>query len=226
MGAEGEGGTGFLDGSGPHVGPVELVVAAVEGGGVVAQQAVDDLQRFAEAPHPLARGRQLDAEAPVLAVGVAGADAELEAPVGYVVDRHRALREEAGVTEGVAAHQHPNPDPLGPGGERREQCPALVVGAGLVAGLVEVVAVPDAVESQRLEVSPALGQGVEAQVLVGADPETNLCRVAGAHCVFSPIGSRVASRDSAAGRMRRFERTSVGSMTHPRSRARSRRLSA
>ena len=156
-----KGGAGLLNGGGPHVGPVEPVVAAVEGGGVVAKQTVDHLHRFAKTPHALSGGRELDAEAAVLALGVAGADAELEAPAGYVVDGHRALREQTGMAEGVAAHEHADPDPLGLGGERREQGPALVVGAGLVAGLVEVVAVPDAVESERLEVSPASGQGVK-----------------------------------------------------------------
>ena len=138
----------------------------------------------------------------MLAVGVAGADAELKPAVGHVVDGHRALREQTGVAEGVAAHQHSDPDPRGTGGERREQGPALVVGAGLVAGLVEVIAVPDAVESQRLEVSPALGQGVEAQVLVGADPEADLRRVAGAHVLFSPIGSQITLGEPVAGRVR------------------------
>ena len=55
-----------------------------------------------------------------------------------------------------------------------QQRPALEVRAVGPARLVEVVAVPDAVEAEPLEVLPALDERRERQVLVGAEPEAHV----------------------------------------------------
>jgi hypothetical protein len=88
-----------------------------------------------------------------------------------VVDRRRLLGQPGGVPERVAADQDADPDPIGAGGESREQGPGLEVRAGRAAGLDPVVAVPNAVEAELLEPPPALDGLLPGQVLVRADAE-------------------------------------------------------
>lgn len=133
-----------------------MIELALEGRGLVPQQTVDDLHGFAETTPALTRGRQLDTEPAVLADGVTRTDAKLEPAVRHVIDGDRRLREQPWVAESVTAHQHADANSLGARGERREQGPAFVVGSGLVAGPIEVIAVPDAVVAQRLDVLPTL----------------------------------------------------------------------
>ena len=142
----------------------------------VAQEPVDDLDSLVEAADQLPRRRQRDAELLVLGDEPPGAQPELEPAVGDVVDGHRLVREKARVAERVAAHQHPDPDARRAGRQPGQERPALVVRPGRAAGLVEVIAVPHAVEAEPLEVLPALDERGEREVLVGAQPEAHSAR--------------------------------------------------
>jgi hypothetical protein len=80
------------------------------------------------------------------------------------------------VAEGVAADENPDPEPLGPCGERREQRPGLEIGAGRAARLDPMIAVPGAVEAELLKPPPALDVLLPTEVLVGADAEPKRTR--------------------------------------------------
>src|SRR4029453_3508534 len=174
--AEGERRPGSLDGTRTKVGVLQPVVPAGEGRRSVAQQRVHDLHRLVEPADQLARRGKFDPELLVLGNEPAGPETQLETSVGDMIDGHGLVREEGGVTEVVAAHQHADPDALGPRGEGGEHRPPFVEGAGRSARLIEVVAVPDAVEAEALEVLPALDERGPGQVLVGAESEAHRAR--------------------------------------------------
>ena len=74
-------------------------------------------------------GGKLDAVLLVLHLPPAGADAELEAAAGDVVDGGGHVREEGGVAVGVADDEHAAAHAAGLGGHRGEQREALEAGA-------------------------------------------------------------------------------------------------
>ena len=112
-------GLGLTDGVG------ELVVAAVERGGLLAEEAVPHLAGLLEAGQQLAGPREVDAVLLVLVDLPAGADAEQHAPVADVVDGGRPVRDDGGVPVGVAEHERAEADALGRGGERGQRAGAL-----------------------------------------------------------------------------------------------------
>ena len=98
----------------------------------------------------------------------------------------RFLSEQPGMAKRVAANEHTDANTFGANSQRGKQGPALKIRAARLAGLVEVVTVPDAVESQLLEILPTLSQGIEAQVLVRAKTKVHvLPRVA--HVITSVV---------------------------------------
>jgi hypothetical protein len=132
----------------------------------------------------------------VLGFVPAGAEAELEAAVGDVVDGCRLLRQQIRVAKRIAADEDPDPDPRGLGGESGEERPGLVVGPGGAARLEVVVAVPDGVEAELIEEPPALDQLGPGQVLVGAEAEAERQRKSS---VAPGLGSEQLAGSSGAG---------------------------
>src|SRR5579859_2011741 len=102
-----------------------------------------------------------------------GPEAQLEAAVRNVVDGDRLLGEQTGVAERVAAHEDADADPLRARRQGGEQRPSLIVWSCRVARLVQVVAVPDAVETEALEVLPPFDERRPRQVLIGADAKAH-----------------------------------------------------
>jgi hypothetical protein len=138
---------GLLDRLGIGDRVLELVVAAVEVCPLQGEQRLDDLQRLAEAADAVVEA--LDAVHLVLDHGPGGADAELEAAAGEVVDRDRKLGQHDRVAVGVAGDHAADAHALGRLGHGCLQGPALVdrpVGAG-GPDRRQVVEVPEVVEA-------------------------------------------------------------------------------
>ena len=154
-----------------NVRTIELIVAPVKGGALFSQQTVNDLHRFTIHPPPIADRWQLDTKPTMFAIGVSTTKPQLQTSVGDMVDRHRLLREQTRMAKRITAHQHANTNTLGMGRERRQNSPPFEVRPGLIAGLVEVITIPDTVEAERLKKLPALHQRIEAQILIGANPK-------------------------------------------------------
>src|SRR5579864_1709771 len=163
----------LLHGPRPHIGALKLIVFAGEGRRLVAQEAVEHLGRLTEPPSQLAARRKGYAEPLMLGNEPPGPEAELEAAVRDVVNRDRLLGEYAGMAERVAAHEDPEADPLRARRQGGKQRPSLVVWSGRVARLVQVVAVPDAVEAEALEVLPPLDERGPRQILIRADAKAH-----------------------------------------------------
>src|SRR5437763_4011984 len=76
--------------------------------------------------------------------------------------------------EGVRAHQDANTDSLGHRGQPGEERPGFEIRPCRPTWLNQVVAVPGAVEAERVEELPAFDERWPGQVLVGDDPEAHL----------------------------------------------------
>src|SRR5205807_4203715 len=152
-------------------GVAQLVVLAVERARVHARHQVDDLNRLLETADQLPRLGERDAEHRVLWLVPAGAQPDLEAAVGDVIDGDRHLGHYLRVAKRVGRDQDAHTDLFCARREAGQQRPCLEVRAGRPARLDEVVAKPCAFEAQALEELPALDGLVPGHVLVGADAE-------------------------------------------------------
>ena len=153
---------------------VELVVAALEHRLRLRPELLDHLDGFVEAAEALASGVEGDGEGVVLVGVPGGAEAELEAAVGDVVDGRGLLGEDGGMAVGVAGDEDAEADARGGLGEGGEGGPALHAGAlgaegGAEAG-DEVVHQPEAVEVGVLvEVLPGVEEVGPADAGLGGD---------------------------------------------------------
>src|SRR5665213_1218766 len=122
----------FLDrlGVGDRVG--HLVVTTVEVGPLLGPQRFDDPQRLAEPPDPVVEA--FDPVHGVLDSRPGGADAELEAAAGQVVDSDRELGQERGIAVGVAGDHAADSYALGGLRHRGLQRPTFVDRAVGTAG--------------------------------------------------------------------------------------------
>lgn len=133
----------------------EVVVGAVEVEGLAEfrrPEAGDDLQLLLEAGELLLGER--DAVGLVLLLEPAGAEAELDAAAGHLVDLRDLDGEHAGQPEGTGGHQGAEPDALGLTGESGQGEPG-------VGGAWQAVA------GAHAEVVVGTEEGVEAEVLGG-----------------------------------------------------------
>src|SRR6185295_11823145 len=207
--AESERRPGSLEGPRAKVGVLQAVVPAGERRRAVPQQRVPALPCLVNPSHQLAGRGKVDPELLVLGNEPARPDPQLETTVGDVIDGHGLVGQEGGMPEVVAAHQHADPDPLRARGEAGQHRPPFVEGAGRSARLVEVVAVPGAVEAEALEVLPPLDERGPRQILVGAETEANPARRRG-HREPHLARRRTWRRDSG-----RFGRPIIGDRREP-----------
>src|SRR5690348_2213675 len=77
------------------------------------------------------------------------------------------------MAERIAAHEDADTDSLRARRQGGKQRPTLIVRSHWAARLVQVVAVPEAVEAETLEVLPALNKRGPRQVLIRADAEAH-----------------------------------------------------
>ena len=110
---------------------------------------VADLDRLAEAGDQLGFVRKGDAEHLVLGHEPAGAEAELEAAAGDVVDRDRLLGQQRRVAEGVAGDQDAEADALRGQSQPSQQRPGLEDRAVQLERRHVVIGQPEAVEADR-----------------------------------------------------------------------------
>ena len=185
----------LLNRAGPRRRIPQLVKATGKGAAVVAQEPVDDFDCFAVARDTLSARRELDAKRDVLRLVPAGAQSQLQTAIRDVVDRQCFLRQQNRVAEGVAADQHADTNPLGTRRQSGQQRPGFEVRTRGPTGLDQVVAVPGAVEAERLEQLPALHQRRPRQVLVGGDAKPKSV----GHVACLDCGLRLAGRGPAAG---------------------------
>src|SRR5262249_17853254 len=121
------GGCGSWRGFGVPHGGRDVMVPALHRGALWREHAADDRARLVERGQTARDGLEVDAEAAVLELEPAGADAEVQAPAADVVDGGRHLGGDGGMAGRVAAH--PRADACargrpGPGGERPPAPPA------------------------------------------------------------------------------------------------------
>jgi len=151
------------------------VVLAVQRRLRLRQHAADDPERLVERSEPARHGLEVDAEAPVLELEPAGADAEVEASAAHVIERRRHLRGEARMAVRVTGHHRADAGAarrLGEGGDRRPRLEARPL--RIDEDRVEVVEVPERV------VTPAVGLPPQIQhvaprdrLLAGLDAEAD-----------------------------------------------------
>ncbi len=104
---------------------LELVVAALEGEGVLGEGAGDDLQLLGQPLHADGRGRELEAVGAVLALVPAGPEPQLDPAAGDVVGRDHHLGQDRRVPEGGRGDQRAQADAAGPGGQRGQGGPGV-----------------------------------------------------------------------------------------------------
>ena len=126
--------------------------------GVLGPQPPDDGERLVEHLDTCCGAGELDPVAAVLVLVPPGADAEFEPTAGHVVDRHGHLRQHRRIAVGHRTDQAAHPGIAGQHRHARQHRPALERGLRRVDESVEVVVVPDAVESQRVRGPPELLQ--------------------------------------------------------------------
>src|SRR5262249_17235071 len=95
----------------------ERVARLVQGNRLAAPQRTNGARAAVEAIEALLQGRERDPEHAVLTLVPAGADPEVEAPAGEMVDRRRALGEERGMMKGQRRDERAESD--GPRGRRQ-----------------------------------------------------------------------------------------------------------
>jgi hypothetical protein len=147
----------LLDRLGLAVRLLEGVVGALVGRALLGQQSDDDVAGLVEPVHALLDAEQVDAVR-VRLVGVpTGAEAQLEATVGDLVERGSHVREHRRVPVRNPGDEHADAEPAGRLGQRRERDPPLQ-------------ARPAAIAEDRFEVveGPA---GLEHVDLVGRLPD-------------------------------------------------------
>jgi hypothetical protein len=131
-----------LDRLGIAGGVGDVVVGAVERGGLLREHRANDLDRLLEPAHSLARRLEFDAVGVMLVDLPARAEAEDHPATGEPVNRGSALREQRRVVHRGGRDKGPDPDPFGDRREGRQESPALIGVAarwGGVAGIRHVV---------------------------------------------------------------------------------------
>ena len=94
-------------------------------GRAAGEHPSNDLQSLLQFGEAFGEGAELEAEAVVLELEPAGADAELRPAARDVVERRHFLGQQGRVAVGVARDQSGEPDSLGVLGQRRQQGVAL-----------------------------------------------------------------------------------------------------
>ena len=100
-----------MDGMARHV-----IVVALERHRVAAQQALHDGDGLAQPRHPHAAPIERQPRLVVLRLHVAGAEAELQPPVGEQVHQRRLARQQHRMAEVVVEHERADAQPRGGGG--------------------------------------------------------------------------------------------------------------
>ena len=100
---------------------VDRVVGAMMRHLLAVEQATHDLDRFRHALLADTRRVERGADRGVLGVGVTGADAELEPPIGDMVDRRHLAGEVNRMPEVVVEHERADADALGRRRHRRQR---------------------------------------------------------------------------------------------------------
>ena len=146
-------------------GVLELVVLAVEGRGLLGEQAGQHLAGLLEAVEALLDAAELDAVGAGLLLVPAGADAELEPAVGDDVERRGHVGQHGGMPVVDAGDQHADAQPLGGLRQRGQRDPALQARPGGVGeDRIEVVERPAGLED--VDVVGRLPDGsISAQVV-------------------------------------------------------------
>src|SRR6185437_4915539 len=121
----------------------QLIIATIIGHSRLGPEPPDQLARLTQPPDTLARRRQWDAVHLMFQLVPARADAEIEPSVRDMIERRADIRQDGGVTVGVAGHHQPNAQPLRPRGIGRQQRPALQTRASrIVAQWCKVIEKP------------------------------------------------------------------------------------
>jgi hypothetical protein len=160
-------------------GVLQRVVLAAEAGALLGEQPLDHLDGFAEPPRATAGRVERDAVGAMLALHPAGAEPEDQATSAHVVDRRRHLREHGGMPVRVAAHQHPEPKTMCPGGERAEEGPGFEAALRRSRPGIrhhEVIADEGRVEAEDVGLPPEPEDVVERSALWRGDAEAHPAR--------------------------------------------------
>src|SRR5207245_2718897 len=103
-------------------------------------------------------------------------ESNLKSALAHVVDRDRLLRKKRRMSKRIAAHEDTDSHPSRVDREPREDRPRLEVRAFGPAWLDEMVEVPDTVEPQGFDQTPALNQGRPGQVRIDTDADVQPIR--------------------------------------------------
>ena len=142
---------GCWNGAWHQVGVIEPVVATLERAVPLVHQQAHDLDRFLEPVDPLDGRREVDAEATVLLLEPARADAQDQPALAHVVDRDGLLEQQRRMPEGVAGHERTQADARRARRDGRQHRPRLVHRIGRRAvRVLDVVWQPGVVEAQVL----------------------------------------------------------------------------
>src|SRR4051794_6312622 len=145
---------------------------ALEGGARPRPQRPDDLDALLEPVGAVVLRAELQPQHAVLVLRPAGADAELQASAGQVVDRGSHLRQHGWMAIGVADHRAPDPRARRQLRHRRQHRPGLEDRAVVPwAQRGEVVHHPAAVEARFVGETPEAAHLLDGRVLTELEPE-------------------------------------------------------
>lgn len=133
-------------------------VASFEAEALLAPQALQDLRSFLERLHALCQRRERVAVALELGLEPARAEADDGAAVRDVIDGRDLLREDGGIAEEGRRDQRSEADTLGLGAHGGELAPRLEDRQGRHGDAVDVIACPDRVVAQAIELPGRLAR--------------------------------------------------------------------
>ena len=104
----------------------------------------------------------------------AGAEPQVQAATGDVVERHGLLGQQRWVPERVRADQYAHANTARYRCQPGQQRPRFEIRPSWPTRLDEVVAVPGAVEAERFEEPPPFHKGLPGLILICDNPEAHL----------------------------------------------------
>ena len=145
-----------LDRFGFAEGVLQRVEPTIETHRLLGPQPADHRQCLVKHRDTCSGAGEFDAVPAVLGLVPSGADPEIEASAGDVVDGDRHLRQDRRVAVGDAGDHAAHPRVADHHGHRRQSGPALVGELGVVDQAVEVVVVPYCFEAEVVGSPPEL----------------------------------------------------------------------